>query len=59
MKATLVQIVLTLIAFAVIFQTLGGGFGPVELSLWLTLQIGLIAYILIRHRKRKNAPRTR
>ncbi|MFB6528694.1 hypothetical protein ACFT0G_31275 [Streptomyces sp. NPDC057020] len=57
MKATLVQIALTLIAFAAIFQTLGGGFGPVELSLWFTLQIGLIAYILLRHRRRKSSAR--
>ncbi|MFH8841037.1 hypothetical protein [Streptomyces sp. NPDC017868] len=57
MKATLVQIVLTLIVFTVIFQTMGGGFGPVEFSLWGVLLVGAIAYILFRHRRRRSVAR--
>ncbi|MFD3665306.1 hypothetical protein ACFWVF_32715 [Streptomyces sp. NPDC058659] len=52
MRALILQIVLTLVAFTVSFAVIGSGFGPLEMVLWLALQVAVISWLVFRYKKR-------
>ncbi|MER8233605.1 hypothetical protein [Streptomyces sp. NPDC094049] len=58
MRTLILQIVLVLIAFTAGFAVIGGGFGPLEMGLWLVLQVAAISWAVLRYKKRAAATAT-
>ncbi|MET9395834.1 hypothetical protein ABZY20_36385 [Streptomyces sp. NPDC006624] len=51
MKMLILKIALTVAVFLAVLTAVGGRFGPIELSVLLVIQVGLIAYFFMGYRK--------
>jgi hypothetical protein len=51
MKMLILKIALTVTVFLAVLTAVGGRFGPIEMSVWLVIQVGIIAYFLMGYRK--------
>ncbi|MFF9811188.1 hypothetical protein ACF1G5_39940 [Streptomyces coeruleorubidus] len=51
MKMLILKIALTVAVFLAILTAAGGRFGPLELFVWLVVQIAVIAYFFMGYRK--------
>lgn len=51
MKMLILKVALTVATFLVVLTVMGGGFGVIELSVWLVAQIAVIAFFFTQYRK--------